>query len=482
MHQRNVAPRGVVVAGLVLALGASVAAPAVAEPDNFTVPSREQVRTAETEAALRAAAVGAIKAQLLMANQRLEQAATGAEQASEAYNGARWALAQAKVAARKARQDAARARRTVAEQRDAIGGLVATSYQQGAELSALNAVVSADGPEAVLDQYAAFQGASTSLQADYERFAATDALAQVFEEEALEAEREQVRVAAWAQSARLQAAQAVAQAQVVAGDIAADKERLIVSLAAAQNISVQLARTRQTALEEAARQRAAEQAQREAVASARAEERARARAEEASNRAYGAATAAIPVAPEPEPEPIPNPPASPRPTPEPAPKQQPAPAPAPAPEPQPTPRPAPTPPPAPAPVPTPTPVPAPGPAEGAQRAVDFAVAQVGEPYRWGAAGPDAWDCSGLTMRAWQQGGTSLPHYSVAQYDSGTPVTADELRAGDLVFWSSSGSPGGIHHVALYMGDGMIVHAPRTGRSVAVESMYYWVPPTHFVRP
>jgi cell wall-associated NlpC family hydrolase len=111
----------------------------------------------------------------------------------------------------------------------------------------------------------------------------------------------------------------------------------------------------------------------------------------------------------------------------------------------------------------------------------FAREQVGDPYQWGADGPDAWDCSGLTMRAWQQAGVYLPHYTQAQYDAGTPITADQLRPGDLVFWSTSSSPSGIHHVALYLGDGMIVHAPRTGRDVSIESMYDWLPPTHFVR-
>ena len=85
------------------------------------------------------------------------------------------------------------------------------------------------------------------------------------------------------------------------------------------------------------------------------------------------------------------------------------------------------------------------------------------------------------MRAWEAGGIALPHYSVAQYQAGTPISAAQLQPGDLVFWSSSSSPQGIHHVALYLGDGQIVHAPRTGRPVAVESMYYWIPPTHFVR-
>jgi cell wall-associated NlpC family hydrolase len=114
--------------------------------------------------------------------------------------------------------------------------------------------------------------------------------------------------------------------------------------------------------------------------------------------------------------------------------------------------------------------------------VAFARAQIGEPYRWGAAGPDAWDCSGLTMGAWSAGGKSLPHYSVAQYEQSTPISAAQLQAGDLVFWGSSSSPSSIYHVALYVGDGRIIHAPRTGRPVTEESMYYWITPNFYARP
>ena len=79
-----------------------------------------------------------------------------------------------------------------------IGALVAQSYQQGSELSALHAMLGSDGPEGVLDQYAGLQGASSSLEADYQRFAASDSLAEVFEHKAAVARAEQVRLApAW---------------------------------------------------------------------------------------------------------------------------------------------------------------------------------------------------------------------------------------------------------------------------------------------
>jgi cell wall-associated NlpC family hydrolase len=136
-----------------------------------------------------------------------------------------------------------------------------------------------------------------------------------------------------------------------------------------------------------------------------------------------------------------------------------------------------------APTPTATPTtPPPAPAGGAAAAIAFARAQIGDPYQWGAAGPDKWDCSGLTMRAWQAGGVSLPHYSAGQYDASTPIAEGDLQPGDLVFWGSSSSPSSIYHVALYTGGGMIVHAPRTGEDVAEVSIDAWISPDFFSRP
>ena len=96
-------------------------------------------------------------------------------------------------------------------------------------------------------------------------------------------------------------------------------------------------------------------------------------------------------------------------------------------------------------------------------AVSFALAQVGKPYVWGATGPGAYDCSGLMLRAWAQAGVSLPRTSQAQYGVGTPVSLSNLQPGDLVFFYS-----GISHVAMYIGNGKIVHAsnPRTGVKIS----------------
>ncbi|MEP7091731.1 MAG: hypothetical protein ABI776_16650, partial [Nocardioidaceae bacterium] len=151
------------------------------------VPSRQDVARARRHAEAKAQDVTVIQTQMVLAGQRLDAATTKAEQASEAYNGALWRLSQAQQRYRTARADASRARHAVAAQRDRIGALVAQSYQQGGNLTTLSAIMNADGPESVLDQYAAYQGASTSLQADYRRFAATDSLAAVYQGRAAQA-------------------------------------------------------------------------------------------------------------------------------------------------------------------------------------------------------------------------------------------------------------------------------------------------------
>ena len=90
----------------------------------------------------------------------------------------------------------------------------------------------------------------------------------------------------------------------------------------------------------------------------------------------------------------------------------------------------------------------------ARAAVQFALDQIGKPYVFGAAGRSAYDCSGLTMAAWQQGGVSLPHSAANQYNYGRHVSLDKLRPGDLIFFYQP-----IGHVTIYIGNGMMVSAP-----------------------
>ena len=93
----------------------------------------------------------------------------------------------------------------------------------------------------------------------------------------------------------------------------------------------------------------------------------------------------------------------------------------------------------------------------AAAAARWALAQQLKPYVWGADGPGSFDCSGLVMAAYQAVGISLPHYTGDQWTSGTHISRDQLRPGDLVFFYSD-----LHHVGLYIGGGYMIHAPRTG--------------------
>jgi cell wall-associated NlpC family hydrolase len=98
-------------------------------------------------------------------------------------------------------------------------------------------------------------------------------------------------------------------------------------------------------------------------------------------------------------------------------------------------------------------------------AVAFAYAQLGKGYRYAGSGPDAYDCSGLTMAAWAAAGVGLPHNAARQFNSVPHVSRGDLRPGDLVFYYND-----IHHVALYVGDGHIVHAPNDGETVRVDDL------------
>ncbi len=97
--------------------------------------------------------------------------------------------------------------------------------------------------------------------------------------------------------------------------------------------------------------------------------------------------------------------------------------------------------------------------------VNIAKRYLGAPYRWGASGPNAFDCSGFTMFVYRQVGVSLPHSSRAQYGAGERVSRANLQPGDLVFF---GSP--IHHVGIYVGGGSYIHSPRTGDVVKIASL------------
>ena len=109
--------------------------------------------------------------------------------------------------------------------------------------------------------------------------------------------------------------------------------------------------------------------------------------------------------------------------------------------------------------------PAPAPNGAAQIAVDTALAQRGDMYVYGAAGPNTFDCSGLTSYSYKAAGITIPRTSKAQSTFGTPVAKADLKPGDLVFFYSP-----VSHVGMYIGNGQMVHASTAGKPVAVVNL------------
>ena len=117
--------------------------------------------------------------------------------------------------------------------------------------------------------------------------------------------------------------------------------------------------------------------------------------------------------------------------------------------------------------------------------IDFALKQLGKPYRYGATGPDAWDCSGLVQAAYATIGIPLPRTTYDQVNTGTPVSINDsasFRPGDLLFIpgddGTSTAPG---HVGLYLGNGLVLHAPKTGDVVRIDHLASWLPSLAVVR-
>jgi len=430
-------------AALTATLVLSVATASVA--DDTSTPSQEAVDAAREAATSKADEVGRVQADLALANEELRQSAVAAGQAAEAFNGARWHLQQARAAVRRADAAASAAEADAAARRQVIADTLVNGYQSGPTAQGVSTLLEAEGVDQFTQDVATFSNAEAAMDDQYDAYQASSTLAAVATQQAADARDEAARAAEDARTARDRARAAEATAMAKAQEVGRRKDALLGELARLQGVSKDLAEQRQAALEAAAAQAAAD-------AAAANDSGDNAGGDDGGGDNGGDNGGGDP-SPTPDPSPAPGDGGDPSPSPSPDPSPEPDPDPAP-----------------------------PPPASGASAAIAFAEAQLGEPYKWGAAGPNAWDCSGLTMMSWRQGGRSLPHYSVAQYQQSTAIGSSDLRPGDLVFWGSSSRSSSIYHVALYVGDGMIIHAPRTGRDVSRESMYYWIPPNFFARP
>ena len=462
--------RWAIAGSVAVALVASTATGASADPTPV-VPSAEQVSAAAAAAGSAEAQVAALDAELAVARATLQEQQERAGAAAEDYNRAAEELDEATSAHTTATAKATAAAQASEEATLALSRYAAEVFQSGGGLGQLDVFFGGGGPAQTLERAAGLEAVGEERARVMRDAEAARHLARTFAEAAAEAQQRQEQAALTAHTARDVAQRDNDAAAAAAATAAAHQEQALGQLATLRNTSVELERQRQDGLqaieqariaeearrkaEEAARQAAAQAARLAAAEAARlaeADRQAAAAAAEAARKAAEEAAKKATSTPSPTPTPKPSTTLTPTPTPT---KSTTLP---------PTPTKSTTPPPTPPPA---TNVPAPK--AGVDAVIAFARAQLGEPYVWAAAGPNSWDCSGLTMVAWAQAGVRLAHYTGSQYKQTARVPVDQLKPGDLVFFGPSVA--GIHHVGLFIGNGQMIHAPYTGTVVKISTIW-----------
>ncbi|UJP40895.1 C40 family peptidase [Cellulomonas palmilytica] len=447
-----------------------VSAPgAVADP---TGPSDQDVRDARAAVGRAERSVAEMEIRLAQLSAESDTATLQVQQAGEAYTqamsdaqAAQQTADDAQERADQAAEDAERARRELV----AIARQVARS---GGSADLVESLLSAEGFADVARRTSAMDQITRKADSAVQGYQAARLVSSTLAGTASDAAATASRAQDDAQSALDHAQELADQADAAQAAAQTEREALLQQLAAARSTSIEVERERQAAIEAERR--------------AREEEEARRRREEQQDPTPVETPDPEPVrTPDPEPTRDPEPdPTTPAPNPTtPAPRPTtPAPNPTtPAPNPT-TPAPNPT---TPAPRPT-TPAPAPTPtdryglgtgvsrgsASQGQKAVAVAKTRLGAPYVWGGTGP-GYDCSGLTMTSWSAAGVSLYRTSRDQYKQVLKIRYADMRPGDLVFWGTNpNNPDSIYHVAMYIGGGQIIEAPRPGLTVRITSMRY----------
>jgi cell wall-associated NlpC family hydrolase len=423
--------------------------PAVADR---TYPTAGQVATSHARVATKTQQVGAIEAQLAAASARQAELALDVAKAVEAYDGARFRLQQAITDSLAAQQKADLAKAgVVASQRD-LGAFAAAAYRSGGGLTTLSAFLTAQGPQDLISRAAALQSIGANRENALYRLTSARAVAGILQKRAddLVAKRQQAADAVT--QTKLATEARLADQQQAVGQIQSQRRSLVSELATARHTSVRLEQARQAGIAAAQaaadRRAAAAEAKRVADAARQAREKAAQQASTTGGSAgsggsggsgsSGAASSGGAAAGGSSDSgggmggsgdsggmSSPAPGGSSQ-----------------------------------------------GSSSGAQAAIDFARAQIGKPYQWAADGPGSFDCSGLTMRAWQQGGVGLPHFAAAQYGQSEKIGLGDLRPGDLVFFASDkANYQSIYHVGLYIGGGDMIEAPFTGENVRISSIW-----------
>lgn len=446
-----------------LAVSATALSGLLVMPAALAVPSDDDIASVEEEAESTRSDISALEVDLARSRADYDTANMRVSIAAEEYNTAQEDLEEAEEQEQEAQDELTEALVDLDEARSLVGGIAMSAYRNGGNFSQLSMFLEADGIASAVSTANTYSMLGTHADSAQQQLDAATVAADLAQTKAAEAVETKEKAADELHTAHAQTQLEAEAAEQELSEITAQQDELITELARLRGVSEEMERERQDHIEEQRQERENREA--------------RERAEEEAEREREQADEGSTPSPEPSPSPSSEPSESPSSTPSPRPSQTSSPSPSPSP----TSTPSPTPTSTPSPSPTKTPKPKPPkpskpsnpPSSSAgQKALSWAKTQIGKPYVWGSAGPNSYDCSGLTSAAFQQAGVSIPRNSAAQYNAGTKVALDNLKAGDLIFYSNNGGPSGIYHVGFYAGNGMRLHAPSPGKTVELVPMWY----------
>ena len=364
--------------------------------------------------------------------------------------------ARATTEAQTAQTNADTAASSTAAARSDLGSIVVQTYQgSGNPLDPLTPYLTSESLADLADADVALTRAGEKNNAKVQNVEALETVATSMQTIADQKVKAKEAAKTSAETAKTDAETAANEAQSAVTTTRTNRQNLITQLAAQRNTTVELETKYQNQVEaeRKAREEAAAQAAAKAASEKAAADLAQKQAEQAAAQPQESAPAPQEQASRPSPgqqSSAQEPATTSQPEPEAA-EEETAPAPAPAPE------------------------PAPAPSRSgsaASTAINAAMGYLGTPYVWAGESAAGLECSGLTMVSYAAAGVELTHSSRVQYGEGSLVPLDAAQPGDLVFWSSDGSQSGIYHVAIYLGDDMMIEAPTFGMTVRVTSMRY----------
>ncbi|WP_081379128.1 NlpC/P60 family protein [Actinomyces oris] len=447
-----------VVATAVVALACTLAPSVLADPVDQSDIDRSKASERSTSTS-----IASLETRLAQESSNLEDAQIKAQVANEDYLAAVDELNTATKDAQAAQANADAATSSTASARSDLGSIVVQTYQEsGNPLDPLTPYLTSESLADLADADVALARAGESNNAKVQNVEALETVATSMQAIADQKVKAKEAAKTSAATAKSDAEAAAGDAQNAVATTRTNRQNLITQLAAQRNTTVELETKYQDQVE--AERRAREEAAAQAAAKAASEKAAADLAQKQAEQAAAQPQESAPAPQEQSSRPSSGQRASAQ---EPATTSQPepeavgeeeaasAPAPAPAPE------------PATSPEPTPS-----RSGNAASTAISTAMSYIGTPYVWAGESASGLDCSGLTMVSYAAAGVDLTHSSRVQYGEGAQVPLDAVQPGDLVFWSSDGSQSGIYHVAIYLGDDMMIEAPTFGMTVRVTSMRY----------